>query len=88
MSTLHIFSKPLAHYCANTLANVISAQDTVLLVSDACYNNRQFMQFSSTLHLLKEDTTARDISLNQDAIAISYPQFVEMTLNAKNTITW
>ena len=59
MSTLHIFSKPLAHYCNNMLANLISSQDTVLLVSDACYNNMQFKQFSSAIHLLEEDAAAR-----------------------------
>lgn len=88
MSTLHIFSKPLSHYCNNMLANLITAQDKVLLVSDACYNNMQFKQFSSCLYLLEEDTTARDISLNKEDIVIDYTQFVEMTLHAQNTITW
>ena len=88
MSTLHIFSKPLSRYCNNMLANLISSEDIVLLVSDACYNNMQFKQFSSAIHLLEEDAAARDISFNQGDIAINYTQFVEMTLNAKNTITW
>jgi tRNA 2-thiouridine synthesizing protein B len=43
---------------------------------------------SSAIHLLEEDAAARDISFNQGDIAINYAQFVEMTLNAKNTITW
>ena len=88
MSTLHIFSKPLSHYCNNMLANLITAQDSVLLVSDACYNSRQFKQFSSALFLLKEDAEARDISLSHNESALDYKQFVELTLNAKNTITW
>jgi len=71
------------------LGNIlITAQDKVLLVSDACYNKMQFKQFSSCLYLLEEDTTARDISLNKEDIVIDYTQFVEMTLNAQNTITW
>ncbi|HCV01625.1 sulfurtransferase complex subunit TusB [Pseudoalteromonas sp. SSMSWG5] len=88
MSTLHIFAKPLSHYCTNTLANLIAAEDTILLVSDACYSSTQFKQFSSALYLLNEDATARNISISLGDIAIDYTQFVEMTLNTKNTITW
>ncbi|UJX27009.1 DsrH/TusB family sulfur relay protein [Pseudoalteromonas sp. CF6-2] len=88
MSTLHIFSKPLSHYCINTLENLIDSNHAVLLVGDACYNINQFKQFSATLHLLEEDAIARAISLNESDIHISYAEFVELTLSAQNTITW
>jgi tRNA 2-thiouridine synthesizing protein B len=88
MSTLHIFSKPLSHYCTNALENLISSDDTVLLVGDACYNIKQYRQFSAALHLLKEDATARAITLSEYDVDIDYNQFVELTLTGQNTITW
>lgn len=88
MSTLHIFAKPASTYAANVLANLVSAEDRLLLVSDACYSAVQFRQFSSKLYLLKEDAIARDILIDADDTAIEYDDFVDLTLNTDNTISW
>jgi tRNA 2-thiouridine synthesizing protein B len=88
MSTLHIFSKPLNYYSANSLDNLIMPTDTVLLVGDACFAKGQYRQFADSLYILKDDAAARDISLNLNDKAISYDEFVTLSLSTKQSITW
>lgn len=88
MSTLHIFSKPLNYYSANSLSNLISLTDSILVVGDACFAKEQYKQFADLLYVLKDDATARGISCNESDKAISYEEFVTLSLSAKQLITW
>lgn len=88
MSTLHIFSKPLNYYCANQLENLISSTDNVLLVGDACFAKKQFRQFADTLLMLEQDAQVRAIKLTDNDKAISYEDFVALTLSTNQSITW
>jgi tRNA 2-thiouridine synthesizing protein B len=86
--TLHIFSKPLSYYGANKLENLIKSTDDVLLVGDACFAKEQFRQFADLLLILEPDATARAIKLKSNDKAISYEQFVTLTLSTSQSITW
>ncbi|MEM5508883.1 DsrH/TusB family sulfur metabolism protein [Pseudoalteromonas sp. AS71] len=88
MSTLHIFSKPLNYYSANQLENLILSDDNVLLVGDACFAKKQFRQFADTLLILEQDAQVRAIKLTDNDIAISYEDFVALTLSTNQSITW
>ncbi|WP_282114606.1 DsrH/TusB family sulfur metabolism protein [Pseudoalteromonas arctica] len=88
MSTLHIFSKPLNYYSANQLENLILSDDNVLLVGDACFAKKQFRQFADTLLILKQDAQVRAIKLTDNDKAISYEDFVALTLSTNQSITW
>ncbi|KAA1155142.1 tRNA 2-thiouridine-synthesizing protein [Pseudoalteromonas sp. FUC4] len=88
MSTLHIFSKPLNYYCANQLENLILSGDKVLLVGDACFAKKQFRQFADTLLILEQDAQIRAIKLADNDKAISYEDFVALTLSTNQSITW
>lgn len=88
MSTLHIFSKPLNYYSANSLDNLIMLTDTILLVGDACFGKEQYRQFTDLLYILNDDATARGISLTLNDTAISYDEFVTLSLSTKQSITW
>ncbi|MBH0037269.1 DsrH/TusB family sulfur metabolism protein [Pseudoalteromonas sp. SWN166] len=88
MSTLHIFSKPLNYYCANQLENLILSTDNVLLVGDACFAKKQFRQFADTLLMLDQDAQVRAIKLTDNDKAISYEDFVALTLSTNQSITW
>jgi len=88
MSTLHIFSKPLNYYCANQLENLIQSTDHVLLVGDACFAKKQFRQFADTLLMLEQDAQVRAIKLTDNDKAISYEDFVALTLSTNQSITW
>ncbi|MBE0358953.1 DsrH/TusB family sulfur metabolism protein [Pseudoalteromonas aliena] len=88
MSTLHIFSKPLNYYCANQLKNLILPTDSILLVGDACFAKKQFRQFADTLLILEQDAQVRAIKLADNDKAISYNDFVALTLSTNQSITW
>ncbi|HDZ32737.1 MAG TPA: tRNA 2-thiouridine-synthesizing protein [Pseudoalteromonas sp.] len=88
MSTLHIFSKPLNYYSANQLENLILSDDNVLLVGDACFAKKQFRQFADTLLILEQDAQIRAIKLTDNDKAISYEDFVALTLSTNQSITW
>ena len=88
MSTLHIFSKPLNYYSANQLENLILSDDNVLLVGDACFAKKQFRQFADTLLILEQDAQVRAIKLADNDKAISYEDFVAITLSTNQSITW
>ncbi|ATC86392.1 tRNA 2-thiouridine-synthesizing protein [Pseudoalteromonas sp. NZS127_1] len=88
MSTLHIFSKPLNYYSANQLENLILSDDNVLLVGDACFAKKQFRQFADTLLILEQDAQVRAIKLTDNDKAISYEDFVALTLSTNQSITW
>ncbi|MGO3645230.1 MAG: DsrH/TusB family sulfur relay protein [Pseudoalteromonas sp.] len=88
MSTLHIFAKPASHYIGHELEKRISKDDSVILVSDACYSTEQFKQLSNQLYILKEDAFARNTTFNENDAAIDYTAFVDLTLNTDNTISW
>ncbi|MBW4965603.1 tRNA 2-thiouridine-synthesizing protein [Pseudoalteromonas sp. CR1] len=88
MSTLHIFSKPLNYYSANQLENLISLDDRVLLLGDACFASKQFKQFSDALLVLEEDAHVRAIKLSHNETPISYNEFVALTLTSTQLITW
>ncbi|PKG68394.1 MULTISPECIES: DsrH/TusB family sulfur metabolism protein [Pseudoalteromonas] len=88
MSTLHIFSKPLNYYSANQLENLILSDDNVLLVGDACFAKKQFRQFADTLLILEQDAQVRAIKLTGNDKAISYEDFVALTLSTNQSITW
>ncbi|AQQ01117.1 tRNA 2-thiouridine-synthesizing protein [Pseudoalteromonas aliena] len=88
MSTLHIFSKPLNYYCANQLENLILPTDSILLVGDACFAKKQFRQFADTLLILEQDAQVRAIKLTENDKAISYNDFVALTLSTNQSITW
>ncbi|MEL0648501.1 DsrH/TusB family sulfur metabolism protein [Pseudoalteromonas agarivorans] len=88
MSTLHIFSKTLNNYCASQLGNLIRPTDKVLLLGDACFSKKQFKQFSGSLLLLAQDITVRAITLSDNDTAISYEEFVALTLSTNQSITW
>lgn len=88
MSTLHIFSKPLCYYSANQLENLIVPNDDVLLVGDACFDKKQFRQFSDTLLILDQDAHTRAVKISDIDKAISYDDFVTLTLTSNQSITW
>ncbi|MEI8652949.1 DsrH/TusB family sulfur metabolism protein [Pseudoalteromonas sp. Hal273] len=88
MSTLHIFSKPLNYYSANQLENLILSGDKVLLVGDASFAKKQFRQFADTLLILEQDAQVRAIKLADNDKAISYEDFVALTLSTNQSITW
>ena len=88
MSTLHIFSKPLNYYSANQLENLISLDDRVLLLGDACFASKQFKQFSDALLVLEEDAHVRAIKLSHNETPISYDEFVALTVTSTQLITW
>ena len=88
MSTLHIFSKPLNYYNTDLLINLIQQTDQVLLVSDACFGTAQFRQFAVQLLILADDAKARDITIKEPDLALSYDDFVSLTLSTSHSITW
>ena len=88
MSTLHIFSKPLAYYDSTQLENLIKDTDKVLLVSDACYAAKQYFQLNDSLLLLLEDAQARAVKLSSGQTLINYDEFVVLTLSTNQSITW
>ncbi|BED89271.1 hypothetical protein PspMM1_17390 [Pseudoalteromonas sp. MM1] len=88
MSTLHIFSKPLAYYDSTQLENLIQDTDKVLLVGDACYAAKQYFQLNNSLMLLLEDAQARAVKLTPGQTLINYEEFVTLTLSTNQSITW
>ncbi|AYM86777.1 sulfurtransferase complex subunit TusB [Pseudoalteromonas agarivorans] len=88
MSTLHIFSKPLAYYDSTQLENLIKDTDKVLLVGDACYAAKQYFQLNDSLLLLLEDAQARAVKLSSGQTLINYDEFVALTLSTNQSITW
>ncbi|XQF90318.1 sulfurtransferase complex subunit TusB [Pseudoalteromonas espejiana] len=88
MSTLHIFSKPLTYYDSTQLENIIKDTDKVLLLGDACYAAKQYMQLNDSLLLLLEDAHARAIKLSLGQTLINYDEFVTLTLSTNQSITW
>tara|TARA_B100001063_G_scaffold60811_2_gene54946 strand:- start:1210 stop:1476 length:267 start_codon:yes stop_codon:yes gene_type:complete len=88
MSTLHIFSKPLAYYDSTQLENLIKYTDKVLLVSDACYAAKQYFQLNDSLLLLLEDAQARAVKLSLGQTLINFDEFVALTLSTNQSITW
>ncbi|HBW99050.1 MULTISPECIES: sulfurtransferase complex subunit TusB [unclassified Pseudoalteromonas] len=88
MSTLHIFSKPLAYYDSTQLENLIKYTDKVLLVGDACYAAKQYFQLNDSLLLLLEDAQARAVKLSSGQTLINYDEFVALTLSTNQSITW
>lgn len=88
MSTLHIFSKPLAYYDSTQLENLIKDTDKVLLVGDACYAAKQYFQLNDSLLLLLEDAQARAVKLSLGQTLINFDEFVALTLSTNQSITW
>ena len=88
MSTLHIFSKPLAYYDSTQLENLIKDTDKVLLVGDACYAAKQYFQLNDSLLLILEDAQARAVKLSSGQTLINYDEFVALTLSTNQSITW
>lgn len=88
MSTLHIFSKPLAYYDSTQLENLIKDTDKVLLVGDACYAAKQYFQLNDSLLLLLKDAQARAVKLSSGQTLINYDEFVALTLSTNQSITW
>ncbi|WP_193331671.1 DsrH/TusB family sulfur metabolism protein [Pseudoalteromonas ulvae] len=88
--TLHIISKTSQHVSLYRLKSLVSADDTVLLIADACYDFARYQQINGQhLFLLAPDATAR---LSTDDLAqlntITHSQWVELTLTHQQIISW
>lgn len=84
---LHIFNKPLSQYTLGEL--IINADDSILLISDACYSALNYkIQFSNhNLYALEQDMKARNTT--DDTIElITDQQWVELIVNCEQHITW
>ena len=84
---LHIFNKPLSHYQQHQL--IIRPNDTLLLLSDACYSVNCYIDAfrENTLYALDVDMKARAIS-HEKIITISDQQWVELIVESEQHITW
>ena len=88
--TLHIISKTSQHVSLDTLMPIVSSNDTVLLIADACYDFARYQQINSQqLLLLAPDATAR---LSTEILAqlntITHTQWVDLTLTHQPIISW
>ncbi|OUL56675.1 DsrH/TusB family sulfur metabolism protein [Pseudoalteromonas ulvae] len=88
--TLHIISKTSQHVPLDKIKPIVSSNDTVLLIADACYDFARYQQINSQqLLLLAPDATAR---LSTDDLAqlntITHSQWVELTLTHQQIISW
>ena len=64
-----------------------------ICVSSTVYSNttfakKQFRQFADTLLILEQDAQVRAIKLTDNDKAISYEDFVALTLSTNQSITW
>lgn len=88
--TLHIISKTSQHVPLDKIKPIVSSNDTVLLIADACYDFARYQKINShQLFLLAPDATAR---LSTDILAqlntITHAQWVELTLTHQPIISW
>jgi len=86
-ATLHIFSKPISQAQYQELQNLKNESDSVLFTRDACYSLLAPYIDLDTVIALEADCEARGIN-NKAISTISYEQWVELTLEHKNTLSW
>ncbi len=87
-NTLHIVSKPLCYYDAARLTALLTEHDTLLLRGDACYDIAAFVCQAkhSPVVALRPDLVARNMA--SDVQQIDDTEFVALTLNHRNTLSW
>lgn len=92
---LHKFSS--SPFETNTLAQSIQriqTNDKIILVQDAVYtySNKELAEALSTfspIYCLEDDLVARGVNIDNDVFkAISYADFVELTLTCNQVISW
>lgn len=84
---LHQVTKPAAHYSHSLLAQRVTKDDIILLMSDACYDIAQFLKLQCTVKVLKTDAMARNVTVDE-SMHISDGDWVSLTLNSQNIISW
>lgn len=88
---LHQFSCSLDK--ARELLPSVAKDDGILLINDAVYWMRQantMAQLPSnvTVYVLESDASARGISISPPFKAITYSDWVELTLSYSKTVSW
>ena len=85
--TLHIFCKPLSDYVQQQL--IIAQDDSILLISDACYSASHFAsQYNNCdVYALETDIKARGIE-HPTVKLISDEQWVTLVVQSEQHITW
>lgn len=88
MSTLHIINSAKTPDEFKRLTRYFGKGDSVIFIQDGCYNLIADIQ-NATLkfYALDADMHARAVS-SEYCEAVDYPQFVTLTLNCNNTISW
>lgn len=93
MPSLHLIKDPIDQQQLEQLLAIIATTDAILLMQDACYSVKnshieaQLYQLSNTCYILHDDLVARNISCSS-LQQITYQQFVALTLQFQNTISW
>lgn len=84
---LHIFCKPLSDYVQQQL--IIAENDSILLISDACYSASHFAsQYNNCdVYALETDIKARGIE-HPTVKLISDEQWVTLVVQSEQHITW
>jgi len=86
-ATLHILSKPITESDYYKLLDTKNDSDSLLFTRDACYSLlAPYIDISSVI-ALEVDCEARGIKRSELKV-LSYAQWVDLTLEYKNTLSW
>ncbi|WP_018691800.1 sulfurtransferase complex subunit TusB [Algicola sagamiensis] len=90
MTTLHILTKPEQLDQHTPLLSYVTQQDAILLTQDAAYRANHSLRDLPTkqLFVLHDDAAARGIQPVSEIQCITYAQFVQLTFDFGNSLTW
>lgn len=88
IDSIHIFSKPLSNYNTTLIAPLISEQDVILLLGDACYDQKSYVSLSKHGYVLFSCLDMRNIQIHPAYSSISDTEWVNLIDRAKKSITW
>ena len=91
MASLHIIStSPYSSGITDQAINILSDEDTVLLIGDGCYglSYSPLQKLNQAVYVLSEDAKARGVGITQEASAIDYNEFVELCAQHQPIVTW
>lgn len=96
MSVLHLIRT--SNFATNDLSlclNHLSADDSLILLDDGCYNLHHPLLNSavekitrSNIYMLGQHASARGLKLDQDIELISMAEVVQLVLSNQTVITW
>ncbi|CAH9060335.1 hypothetical protein PSECIP111951_02259 [Pseudoalteromonas holothuriae] len=88
LETVHLLAKPAAYYQNLNLEHLITNEDVIVLIGDACYDHQRYSELPGQHFMLTNCAVARGIIPKNKINLISDIKWVELIDNAKKSISW